>query len=56
MHILSFRLQQFGYCSEPEFDTEYSHQHVHKNKVSIVKLLVYFLLSLNENSSGEIQL
>ncbi|XP_031635781.1 uncharacterized protein LOC116348799 isoform X4 [Contarinia nasturtii] len=23
---------QFGYCSEPEFDTEYSHQHVHKNK------------------------
>lgn len=40
---LSFHLQ--SYFSEPEFDTEYQHQHVHKSKVSR-----FFLLSNEFNS------
>lgn len=33
--------QEQNYFSEPEFDTEYQHQHIHKNKVSLE--CVFFL-------------
>jgi SRC kinase signaling inhibitor 1 len=34
LHNFTFLFLIQSYFSEPEFDTEYSHQHVHKNKVS----------------------
>lgn len=37
--FVSFYLQ--SYFSEPEFDTEYQHQHVHKSKVSRHKMIIF---------------
>lgn len=37
---------QQNYFSEPEFDTEYQHQHVHKNKVSKTLFSMFFVCLL----------
>lgn len=31
--------QDQSYFSEPEFDSEYQHQHIHKTKVSLLSIL-----------------
>lgn len=40
--------QDQSYFSEPEFDSEYQHQHIHKTKVSrsMMRLYVYLLPSI----------
>jgi hypothetical protein len=36
--------QDQSYFSEPEFDSEYQHQHIHKTKVGITSIIVRCLL------------
>jgi len=36
--------QDQSYFSEPEFDSEYQHQHIHKTKVGIASIIVGRLL------------
>ena len=38
-----------SYFSEPEFDSEYQHQHIHKSKVGIIYKNIYLFLDLNIN-------
>lgn len=36
--------QDQSYFSEPEFDSDFKHQHIHKSKVSVIKILRYIYL------------
>jgi coenzyme F420-reducing hydrogenase gamma subunit len=39
--------QDQSYFSEPEFDSEYQHQHIHKTKVGIFCDILTLLLEVN---------